>query len=122
MKLRALRDNILCTDGDFGDTVTSSGLIIKSTIGKGEGITPRWFKVFEIGPEIDWVKPGQWVYVAYGRWTEAMELTDERFDTESGKKKVWKVEAEACLALSDEKPHSLNIATDAVTAFKKTRD
>lgn len=122
MKLRALRDNILCTDGDFGDVVTQGGIIVKSTIGKAEGIAARWFKVFEVGPDIDWVEPGQWVYVSYGRWTEAMELTDERFETQGNKNKVWKVEAQSCLAVSDEKPMSLNISTDAVTAMKKTRD
>ena len=46
MQLRAIRDNILCTDGDFSDKVTGAGLIVQSTIGKSEGIVPRWFRVF----------------------------------------------------------------------------
>ena len=41
MKLRAIKDNILCSNGDFGDTVTDSGILIKSTAGKNEGITPQ---------------------------------------------------------------------------------
>lgn len=122
MKLRAIKDNILCTDGDFGDKVTASGLIVQSTIGKSEGIVPRWFRVFEVGSDIDWVQPGQWVYVEYGRWTEGIEVEDERFDTENNKKKIWKVDPNACLLISDEEPNltEIIINTDAVSAVKKT--
>lgn len=119
MKLRAINDSILCTDGDFGDTYTPGGILIKKTIGKAEGIVPRWFRVFDTGPDIDFVQPGQWVLVSYGRWTEGVNIPDERFQGEI--KKVWRVEAESCLAVSDEKPQAvLNINTDVVTAQKKT--
>ena len=121
MKLRAIRDNILCTDGDFGDMVTESGLVIKSNIGTAEGITPRWFKVHEVGPEIDWCESGQWLYVEYGRWTEAIEVEDERFDTPGNKKKIWKVDPKGCMAISDEAPEgTLNFNTNSVGAMKKT--
>jgi|TARA_B110000483_G_C17977491_1_gene458402 hypothetical protein len=104
MRLRAIRDNILCINGDFDDLVTESGLIVKSTAGKSEGITPRWFEIFELGPEADKeLAIGQWVYVAYGRWTEGLECEDERFP--EGKTKVWKVDPEGCLAVQDEKPN-----------------
>lgn len=120
MKLRAIRDNILCTDGDFGDKVTASGLIVQSTIGKSEGIVPRWFRVFEVGSDIDWIKPGQWVYVEYGRWTEGIEVEDERFDTENNKKKIWKIDPKACLLVSDEEPsNTIVFNTEAVGAIKK---
>ena len=120
MKLRAIRDNILCTDGDFGDKVTASGLIVQSTIGKAEGIVPRWFRVFEVGSDIDWIKPGQWVYVEYGRWTEGIEVEDERFDTENNKKKIWKIDPKACLLVSDEAPsNTIVFNTEAVSAMKK---
>jgi hypothetical protein len=121
MKLRAIRDNILCVDGDFEDKVTESGLILKSTIGKAEGITPRWFRVFEVGPEIDWLEAGQWVYVEYGRWTEALVVEDERFDTPNNKKKMWKVDPKGCIAVSDEEPdNTISFNTEAVGAMKKT--
>jgi hypothetical protein len=122
MKLRAIRDNILCTDGDFGDKVTASGLIVQSTIGKSEGIVPRWFRVFEVGSDIDWIQPGQWVYVEYGRWTEGIEVEDERFDTENNKKKIWKIDPNACLLVSDEEPNlkEIIVNTEAVSAVKKT--
>ena len=122
MKLRAIRDNILCTDGDFGDKVTASGLIVQSTIGKSEGIVPRWFRVFEVGSDIEWIKPGQWVYVEYGRWTEGIEVQDDRFDTPENKKKIWKVDPKACLLVSDDEPnlHEIVINTGAVSAIKKS--
>jgi len=120
-RLKAIRDNILCINGDFDEQVTAGGIIIGKTIGKTEGITSRWFEVFEVGPDIDWLTPGQWVYVEYGRWTEAMELTDDRFDTEYNKADVWKVDPSGCLAVANEKPDTLNIASDdIVTAEKKS--
>lgn len=119
MKLRAIYDTVLCTDGDFGDTYTKGGILIKKTIGKAEGITPRWFRVLDVGPEIKFLTPGQWVLVAYGRWSEGLEIEDERFQGE--RKKVWRVEADSCLAVSDERPDEvININTDVVTAQKKT--
>ena len=65
MKVRAYSDNILAVDGDFGDQTTKAGIIIKASIGKEEGTVPRWFKVFDVGPDIDWLTEGEWVLVAY---------------------------------------------------------
>jgi len=110
-------DNIFCTDGDFGDKTTESGIIVKATIGKSSGVTPRWFKVFAVGPDIDWIQPGQWVYVEYGRWTEGFTVRDDRL--EEGQK-IWKVEPQACMAYSDEEPdNQLNISTSTVHAQNK---
>tara|TARA_Y100001937_G_C7129602_1_gene336600 strand:+ start:1231 stop:1602 length:372 start_codon:yes stop_codon:yes gene_type:complete len=121
-RIKAINDNILCTEGDFGETTTSSGIIVQKTIGKESGITPRWFKVFEVGPDIDWLEPGQWVYVAYGRWTEGFKVKDDRFDTEDGKDTIWKVEPDSCLAISNEKPKDhLNLADTQGDVFNKTR-
>lgn len=118
MKIRAIADSIICVDGDFGDTYTSGGILIKSTIGKSEGITPRWFRVLDVGPDIDFVQPNNWVLVAYGRWTQGVVIEDERFP--EGRGKIWRVEAESCLAWSEEKPEeTLNINLDVVTAEKK---
>lgn len=120
MQLRAIRDNILCTDGEFDEVVTAGGLIVKSTIGTSEGIVPRWFHVFEVGSDIDWIQPGQWVYVEYGRWTEGIEVEDERFDTANNKKKIWKVDPKACLLVSDQRPDTtIRFNTDTVGATKK---
>jgi len=112
-------DNIFCTDGDVGDKTAESGIIIRATIGQSSGVTPRWFKVFDVGPEIDWLEPGQWVYVEYGRWTEGFTVRDDRL--EEGQK-IWKVEPQACMLLSDEEPENqLNISTSTVHAQNKER-
>ena len=103
-RLRAIGDRVLCVDGDFGSKTTKHGIIIKSTIGTSEGTTPRWFKVLEVGPEIDWIKPGEWVYVEYGRWSEGFTCNDDRL--EEGQK-VWLVENKACMATAEEKPENV---------------
>ena len=112
--LKAYKDNILCIEGDFGDKTTEAGIIIKSTIGKDEGITPRWFKAFEVGPDIDWVKPGQWLYVQYGRWTEGFTVKDDRLEEGA---KIWKVDPEGCLLISDEAPEN-QINVGSLTSIK----
>jgi len=120
-RIKAINKNILCTEADFGDTTTESGIIIKKTLGKESGITPRWFKVFEVGPKIKWVKPGQWLYVEYGRWTEGIKVKDDRL--EKGQE-LWGVEPKACLLISDEKPsNTINIkSADGIEfAHKKER-
>lgn len=104
-QLRAIKDTILAINGDFEDHVTESGIIVKSTAGKNEGITPRWFQVFEVGKDSEYlVNKGQWVYVEYGRWTDGLELSDDRLP--EGKGKVWRIDPEGCLAISDEAPEN----------------
>lgn len=122
MHIRAINDNILCTEGDFGDQVTESGIVIKSNAGKSQGITARWFKIFECGPDVDREisrRTGWWVLVAYGRWTEGVEVDDERLP--DGKAKIWKVDPNGCLALSEEKPETFYYNREVVTAEKLTR-
>jgi hypothetical protein len=116
-RVRPLKDNIFCTDGDFGESVTNAGIIIQKTIGKEEGIVPRWFKVFEVGPDIDFLKAGQWVLVEYGRWTEGLKVKDERLETDE---KIWKVDPKGCLAVSDEKPTDVNLKSVG-DVYKKSR-
>ena len=111
MRIKAISDNILCTDADFGDYVSDTGIIVKSNLEKSQGITARWFKIFECGPDVEKTireRVGWWVLVEYGRWTEGFEITDDRFDTEYNTKEVWKVDPSACLALAETKENVLN--------------
>ena len=57
-KLEPLRDKVFVTDIEFGDEVTAAGLILKSDNGRGEGIKPRWGRVWAIGPNQQDVKIG----------------------------------------------------------------
>ncbi len=82
------------------------------TIGKPEGITPRWFKVSHVGDEIDWLTPGEWVLVDYGRWTDSFEVDGVKY---------WKIDPDGCALTSPEKPaDSLNVAFDSIFAPKLT--
>ena len=120
-RVKAIRDNILCINADFGDYISEAGLIIKSNIKDSQGITPRWMQVFEIGPEINWLQSGQWVLVEYGRWTESIEMQDDRFSTDDNKMDVWKVDPKGCLAVADEKPNTFNYNSDVIASEKKSR-
>lgn len=110
MKIRALSDSILGTDADFGDQVTAGGIIIQDNSKKSQGITPRWFKVISVGNNIDWVTSGQWVLVQHGRWSDGIQL-DSR-DTQSDK--VWKLDPNGCLMVSDTKPDTLYYNSDVI--------
>lgn len=111
--MKVLGKHILCTDGDFDDQVTSGGIVIRATIGKPEGITPRWFRVAHVGPEIDWLTPGIWVLVEYGRWTDSFEVEGTKY---------WKIDPEGCAATCNEKPQDmLNVASDSIFAPKLNR-
>lgn len=119
MKVKALGDHIICINADFGDQVTKSGLVIKSNIDQSQGITSRWFQVFEVGPKITWLTAGEWVLVEYGRWTPQFTLTDERLP--GGQAKAWKVDPQGCLITSAEKPETFYYNSDVVTADKMSR-
>ena len=101
--LRAIKDVILAYNGDFNDHITDSGIVIKSTAGKNEGITPRWFQVLDVGEDTRYlVSEGQWIYVEYGRWSESLELSDDRLP--EGKGKVWRIDPKGCMLVSDDAP------------------
>lgn len=122
MKMRPLHDTVICTDGDFGESVTAGGIIVQKTIGKTEGVTARWFQVYAVGPDVKFVEPGDWVLVEYGRWTEGFRGGYVVDDLEDGTT-MWKVEYQSILAKTADKvkPHTANVAgRDIVTAAKKS--
>lgn len=114
--IKAISDHIIAKDGNFGPEQSKGGIYVPSTIGKTEGIVPRWFNVVAVGPDDKTgLLPGQWVYVANGRWTEHFKIN---------KVKHWRLDPEGCLLVSDEKPEdTLNLASeqDTAMAFNKTR-
>lgn len=72
-KLNPLRDVVFVTDLEQGQRVTACGIVLTDDNGKDHGIRPRWGKVFMVGPEVQSLKPGDWVLVEHGRWTFGME-------------------------------------------------
>lgn len=107
IKIRALHDWVIVSDMDFGEMVTSSGLVIQSDNAKAHGIKPRWGKVYCIGPDQKDVKVGDWILVEHGRWTRAMHINDGEREV-----KVHRVEVKSIMAQSDERPNDFYIGSE----------
>jgi hypothetical protein len=97
--LRALHDHVLVSDMQFGQRQLSSGLVLLNDDGKGDGIRPRWAKVYAIGPEQREVVPGQWILVAHGRWTRANEV-----EIDGVQMKLRRIDPSDMLMVSDTEP------------------
>lgn len=76
-KIRPTHSNILVTDMEFGERKTSGGVILPGDDKEERGIRPRWCRVLAVGHENKDVKKGEWIYVAHGRWTRGLDLTDD---------------------------------------------
>ena len=100
IQIRAIHDDVIVSDMDFGEIRLSSGIILRSDDGKTHGIKPRWGKVYKVGPEQTDVKEGQWILVEHGRWTRKIKINDGL-----GEKEIQKVDVDAILAISDERPN-----------------
>lgn len=78
-KIKPLHDKIFVTDMNFGEEKTKAGLILISDNGKGEGVHPRWCRVWAVGPEQQDVEVGEWLLMEHGRWTRTInyQLSDD---------------------------------------------
>ncbi len=99
-KFSPLSDNILVTGLEEGMKMTRGGIIRLDDNFKEHGIRPRWAQVWQVGPNIDYVKVGEWVYVEHGRWTLRIPLDLD----EEGQVDVWKIDPAAILLVSDVDP------------------
>jgi hypothetical protein len=98
--LLPLKKNVFVTDLDHGPRVTKRGIIIPDDDMKNRGIRPRWGRVFAVGPEVDDLVPGDWVFVEHGRWTNGIDLA-----LPEGTVRVWRVEyPNAVLMAADSDP------------------
>ena len=97
--IKALHDDVLISDMDMGEIVTSSGIVIQSDDGKVHGVKPRWGRVYCIGPKQKDVSVGQWILIEHGRWTRKMKIDDG-----TSVKEIQKVEVKSILAVSDHRP------------------
>jgi len=107
IKIRAINDDVIISDMDFGEQVTKTGIVIQSDDAKVHGIKPRWGKVYKVGPKQTDVKEGQWILVEHGRWTRKIKIDDG-----DGVKEIQKVDIKCILAVSDEKPNDFYIGTE----------
>lgn len=97
--IRPLQNRVLAELMGLEQRVTSSGIIIQSENGKDRGIRPRWARVRLVGEGIDWVKPGQYVLVAHGRWSRQFNC-----EHDGEKMKLVHLDNNECLIVTDELP------------------
>ena len=99
MAVKAIADHLICINGQFGDSMTESGIVIKSTANKAEGIGARWFQVHSKGDRCNLAaEPGQWVLVEHGRWSNDFKVDDQKY---------WRVDPLGCMAMRDDEPENV---------------
>ncbi len=101
MKVNAIGTRVLGTmvNKAGGHRELASGLLLPDRDMEVSGIRNRWFKVYAVGPDIDFIKVDQYVYVEHGRWTNEMKYRDGEELVS-----VWMLDNEKCLLMSDELP------------------
>tara|TARA_B100000927_G_C16358459_1_gene426399 strand:- start:325 stop:672 length:348 start_codon:yes stop_codon:yes gene_type:complete len=75
---------------------SKSGLLIADKDMDESGIKPRWFKIYSVGDDVDFCTEGDYVLVAHGRWSRGVEIGPDE--------KVWLLDNDDCLAISNEPP------------------
>lgn len=112
---RALKDWVVVQDMQFDERITTSGVILLNDNGKGNGIRPRWGRVYAVGPEQTSVTAGQWICVAHGRWTRGVKVQDE-----SGETTLRKIDPKDILLVADERPED-DTMSDALHVDQRSR-
>jgi hypothetical protein len=107
IKIRAINNDVIVSDMDFGEIKTESGIVIRSDDGKAHGIKPRWGKVYKVGPKQQDIKEGQWILIEHGRWTRKVKIDDG-----CGEKEIQKIDVDCILAVSDERPSDFYIGQE----------
>jgi hypothetical protein len=96
-QLKALQNNVLVSDMVFDERISTGGIVLLNDNGKGNGIRPRWGRVYAVGPDQKDVVVGDWVLVAHGRWTRGLDLEDE-----TGQLTIRKIDPKDILLVSDD--------------------
>jgi hypothetical protein len=96
-QLKALQNTVLVSDMVFDERISTGGIVLLNDNGKGNGIRPRWGRVYAVGPDQKDVVVGDWVLVAHGRWTRGLDLEDE-----SGQLTIRKIDPKDILLVSDD--------------------
>ena len=103
-KVRPIQNRVIVTNMEFGEQVTSGGIIISSDDGKDRGIKPRWGQVVAKGNDNkDPYDIGDWILVEHGRWTRGYEVEMEDGTVET----MRTVEAESILGWQTETPENI---------------
>lgn len=73
-ELTPLKNTVLGYEIEHGTEKLASGIIKLCDVGKDEGIRPRRFTVYAVGPEIDYLKKGDRILVKHGRWSRGHDV------------------------------------------------
>ena len=101
--IKPLGAKVFVIDMEFGEQKSAGGIYIPSANGKAEGITPRWGRVWAIGPDQQDVKVGEWICVEHGRWTRTVKVEQE----DGSILEVRMVDTKDVMMSADEKPEDL---------------
>lgn len=107
IKIRAIHNDVIISNMDFGEIKTKSGIVLRSDDGQAHGVKPRWGKVYKVGPDQKDINVGQWILIEHGRWTRKIKINDGDADHE-----IQKVDVNCILAVADEKPDDAYIGTE----------
>ena len=103
-KVRPIHNRVIVSNMEFGEQVTTGGIIISSDDGKDRGIKPRWGLVVAKGNDNkDPYDIGDWILVEHGRWTRGFEVEMEDGTVET----MRTVEAESILGWQPETPENI---------------
>jgi len=110
--LRPIHDHVLVTDLYFGEQKTKGGIIIRDDNGTARGVYPRWAQVWAKGPaNKEEYEVGDYILIEHGRWTRKMDL-----DINGEEITIHRVDTDAILAVSNEKPNETQIGEEFSTA------
>jgi hypothetical protein len=98
LKVKAMRNKILAEmiDDPGEETTTAGGIILLEKDGTENAVRPRWFQVYSVGDDIDWLTEGAYVLVDHGRWSNGMKIDNEL--------KVYLLDNKDCLMVSENNP------------------
>jgi co-chaperonin GroES (HSP10) len=75
--LLPIKDRIIVKELEQGNMKTAGGIILLDDNGKTHGIHPRWGCIASVGDDEKDFKPGMWVLVSHGRWTNGVKVGNE---------------------------------------------
>lgn len=107
IKVRAIKDHVIVKNMDFGEMMSTGGIVIQSDDAKLHGVKPRWAEIYKVGPEQHDYTVGQWILIEHGRWTRKFVIDDGEDE-----KEIQRVDISAILATADNRPNDFFIGTE----------